>query len=308
MSTSARKYLVVAGVAIALVVAFSLRGPLTGNKRDPGSPSAQEPSEISLNDRDTTRGNASLDPDIPAIPVPEVVARASDASERYERLQDCMTFRRFDRIFQQNAENPEYPLNDPGKMRAMPPEERKLLLERAELVESQRDECAQWASEVSEPDAGRLMYAAALKAAREGNVQAGVCYAMGLWPAAPSDTGAPGATREFANTRRELVLRGLAAGNWPAVIAANNMTRAEHGPQTQVQFSNEEAYVFARLLQMGMPDKALSESYGYDAAGLARQLDPDQVRAANARAEKLFLTAFGGRVMSEAERYENCGN
>lgn len=292
----------VAGVGIALVVSFSLVGSFTGNKSDPKSPGAQEPSGSASRGRDTASVNASKDPGISAIPMPEFVANASDAGERYERLQGCMTFRRFDKIFQQNADNPEYPLNNPEKMRAMPPGERKLLIERAELVESQRDECGQWANDVSESDAGRLMYATALQAAREGDVQAGVCYAMGLWPMPPSDA------REFANARRQFVLRGVADGNWPAVIAANNMGRAEHGLQTQVQFSNEENYVFARLLQMGVPDKALSESYGYDAAGFAKQLNADQLRSANTRAEKLFLTTFGGHVMSEAEQYENCGN
>lgn len=298
----------VASIGIALVVAFSLIGLPTAPKSDSGSPSAQEPSESALGGRDIAGGSASPGSALSAIPVPEFVANASTAGERYERLQGCMTFRRFDKIFQHNADNPAYPLNNPEEMRAMPPAERKLLIERAELVQSHRDECGQWANEVSESDSGRLMYAAALKAAHEGNVQAGVCYAMGLWPMSPGETGSPDVARVFANNRRDLVLGGLAAGNWPAVIAANNMARAEHGPQTQVRFTNEEGYVFAKLLQMGMPDKALSESYRYDAAGYAKQLNPDQLRAADARAEKLFLTAFSGNIMSEAERYENCGN
>ena len=219
-----------------------------------------------------------------------------------------MTFRHFDRIFQQNADNPDYPLNNQEQMRGMPTGERNLLIQRADLVESQRAECADWAGKVTDQDAGRLMYDAALKAARSGDVQAGVCYAMGLWPMAPGGAAQSGTAREYARNRREFLLRGMHAGNWSAVIAANNMVTAEHGPQTQVTFSKEDAYAFATLLQKGMPDQGLAESYAYEAATRAKELNAEQLRSSNARAERLFLTKFGGHVMSEAERYENCGN
>ncbi|TYT23835.1 hypothetical protein FZO89_16595 [Luteimonas viscosa] len=295
-------------LAVAAVIAVALT--LFGRRSDPEDAIQgldQTSAQVSAEAGSVGAAPTMAPVDLSSVPVPPSVATASDAIERYRRLQDCVTFRRFDAILRQNASNPSYPLNNPEKMRAMPPGERKMLEDRVLLVESQKDACRDWAKQTSELDAGRLIYASALDAARAGDVQAGVCYAMGIWPMAPGGEG-PRAARLYAQSRRNLILKGLNAGNWSAVIAANNMIRAEHRPQTLVRFSNEEGYVFARLLQMGMPDKALSESYGYDAAGFAKQLNPNQLRVANDRAENLFLTTFGGRVMSDAERYENCGN
>ncbi len=248
---------------------------------------------------------------------PASALSTDDPRARYRLVEDCMSFRRFDRLFKAEASNPAYPLNNPEALGRLPPAQRRLLADRVALVASKRSDCADWAASVNEATAGATAYLAALDAASAGDVRAGTCYAMGLWPSpvrsrSPSPTGLAAPDAPFAATYRSNVRRLLAAamtaGYWPAVIVADNIARAEHGPRTRIRYEQREAYVFKRLLESGIGDPALEEAYRFEAERLAQTLGEAELERADAEVAMRLRKAFGGKPMTEAERYENCGN
>lgn len=266
---------------------------------------------------DAGAGQRRSDPD---AAWPASALGTSDPRERYRIVEDCMSFRRFDRLFKAEAFNSEYPLNNPDALARLPAAEQRLLADRVALVAAKRADCAAWAEAVDDTSAGALAYHAALDAAAAGDVRAGTCYAVALWPRpdpmflfppqTPEATiqDAAGFVHAYRTHAPRLLAEAIAAGYWPAVMAANNIARAEHGLQATVSYNQREAYVFNRLLQRGIDDPEFAQAYQAEAERMAAALTAGERAEADAEAAKRFAGAFGGRPMTEAERYENCGS
>lgn len=266
-------------------------------------------------ERDLSLANGSSSVPLPVAPPQGHPGRRADGQKDYDATasfaaqMDCMSYRRFSRLFKAQATNPDFPLNNEASLREMPRAEQKLLMDRVQLVKDREADCEEASVSVSDVDATFAIYDAAFSAAMSGDVYAGVCYAMAPWgfPNAPSAKSAA-LRAQYTQYAKKFVDSGVDNGSWHAVRTANNLMRTEHGPSALVNWPPVEAYVFARLLQLGSADPLASNAYGYEAARHSERLDASLLDAGDKKASEIFRTKLSGRIMNDEEKYENCGN
>jgi hypothetical protein len=237
------------------------------------------------------------------------------ARDRFVFLKQCSSYRRFKMLFESQRDNPDYPLNNPSALAAMSPIERKMLAERARLVESGSPKCERWMHEVPAQESLWQVHEATLEAARQGDGEAAVCFVMAPWNPVmaytmdgelqPKVDALRNAYAEFAG---EFIDREIKKGSWPMVVQAYHAARAEHGLQTVFAHTQSQSYVWARLMQLGSSDPERKEAYGSEAASYGAGLDAALLSKANGEAERLFRDSFASRLMTDEELYENCGN
>ncbi|MFC7519369.1 hypothetical protein ACFQS6_15745 [Xanthomonas populi] len=107
---------------------------------------------------------------------------------------------------------------------------------------------------------------------------------------------------------RQLANNAIKRGSWPAALAAYNATRDQHGVRTLIGYTQAEQYQLARLLQMGTADPDLAASLSYESARLGAGLNVGVIIKADDWAKKMFNDVFNGKVMTDDDIRENCGN
>lgn len=299
-----RRLLLVLAIGLAGLAGIGLRGADTPKQEEPddfvASSNTESPPEGSS---PQLHSGATASPRAPQ-------QTAHDELQRdFDELMECMTYRRFSTLFELQKNNPDFPLNNEEALLAMPRAEQNLLMERVHAVRDNSEKCETWSHSVDDETAVYMIYQSAFSAAERGDLKAGVCYAMAPWgfPDSPP-VQSVALKRQYITHAKKFIDRGIQGGSWPAVISANNIVNAEHGPSAAVDWPQMQTYVFARLLQLGAPDQELSSAYGFEAARRAETLSAESLVAGDKMAVDLFRSRFSGRIMTDEDRYENCGN
>jgi hypothetical protein len=277
--------------------------------------SPTDDSSVSQASRSTSQDSKSKEPSQDEAKIRGLPLGARSAKERFDFLKRCSSYQRFKMLFESQRDNPEYALNNASVFAAMSQIEQEMFMERVRLVESGDAECERWMREVSAQESLWQVYEATLKAAQEGDGEAAVCFVMSPWDPPEVFTRDLQVPPERATLRDayaafagDLIDREIKKGSWPMVVHAYNAATAEHGVKTAFEHTQAQAYVWARLMQLGTSDPERKESYGYRAAEYGAGLGAAELAQASSQAEQLFRDSFGSQRMTDKELYENCGH
>ena len=299
------KYVILAAALLGSAAVVSQLLSNSGNQSLSAKTQAEptSPRSGSLQDRPKDRAHESTT-------VKTIVAhQTTQVPTDYSEIKSCHSYKRLKEFYASKMSDPSSPLGNPELFQKLPRDQQEFAKNVMQRRERDESRCSHWASSTDATQASLQIYAAARRAASNGDVDAMTCYALAGWQTPPEDHKE---YKELGQNYREdvprLLDRAIHQGHWRPIIALASNLGEQRGLSANTGLRPDQKYMIARLAELGASDSLKASQYALHAAEQSRHLKGDELNVVEMRANALYVEKFGRSRYERQDILDGCVN